>query len=290
MHRVGLIGLGKMGLPIARNLMERGFEVTGYRRSGSPELAAAGGTVAGSAAEVAAAADVLLSIVPDAAAVEEIIAGPAGTLTALRPGTVHIEMSTIDIGHKTPAARRGPGPRRRPAGLPDQRQPRDGRAAPRHHVRVRRPGQRGPGRPGAGRGVRALGLHRRVRHRRADEVHREPAPRRAHGRGRRSARAGPPQRPRPRSRAGHPGRLDRRVGHLEAARPADARPGLDARARPGRHPASHPRADRGLRRRGRACPPRCSARPRMSSTRRSPTAGATSTSRVSTIRSPAHPP
>ena len=101
MHRVGLIGLGKMGLPIARNLMERGFEVTGYRRSGSPELAAAGGTVAGSAAEVAAAADVLLSIVPDAAAVEEVICGPAGTLTALRPGTVHIEMSTIDIGHKT---------------------------------------------------------------------------------------------------------------------------------------------------------------------------------------------
>ncbi len=36
MHRVGLIGLGKMGLPMARNLMERGFAVTGYRRSGSP--------------------------------------------------------------------------------------------------------------------------------------------------------------------------------------------------------------------------------------------------------------
>ena len=101
MHRVGLIGLGKMGLPIARNLMERGFAVTGYRRSGSPELAAAGGTVAGSSAEVAAEAEVLLSIVPDAAAVEEIICGPAGTLTTLRPGTIHIEMSTIDIGHKT---------------------------------------------------------------------------------------------------------------------------------------------------------------------------------------------
>lgn len=101
MHRVGLIGLGKMGLPIARNLMERGFAVTGYRRSGSPELAAAGGTVAGSPAGVAAQTDVLLSIVPDAAAVEEIICGPAGTLTALRPGTIHIEMSTIDIGHKT---------------------------------------------------------------------------------------------------------------------------------------------------------------------------------------------
>ena len=101
MYRVGVIGLGKMGMPIARNLMEHGFAVTGYRRSGSPELAAAGGTVAGSAADVAATADVLLSIVPDAAAVHEVICGPAGTLAALRPGTVHIEMSTIDVAAKS---------------------------------------------------------------------------------------------------------------------------------------------------------------------------------------------
>ena len=70
MDRVGVIGLGKMGLPIAMNLMERGFRVTGYRRSGSPELKAAGGATAGSAAEVAANADVLLSIVPGAELVE----------------------------------------------------------------------------------------------------------------------------------------------------------------------------------------------------------------------------
>jgi putative dehydrogenase len=95
-----MIGLGQMGLPIARNLMDAGFAVTGFRRSGSPELAAAGGTVAASPAEVAAGADVLLSIVPDAAAVTEVICGPAGTLTALRPGTVHIEMSTIDVAEK----------------------------------------------------------------------------------------------------------------------------------------------------------------------------------------------
>ena len=38
LDRVGLIGLGKMGQPIAGNLMGRGFPVTGYRRSGSPEL------------------------------------------------------------------------------------------------------------------------------------------------------------------------------------------------------------------------------------------------------------
>jgi L-threonate 2-dehydrogenase len=100
MYRVGVIGLGKMGLPIARNLMERGFGVTGYRRHGSPELAAAGGTVARSSADVAATADVLLSIVPDAAALREVICGEVGTLTTLRPGTIHIEMSTIGVADK----------------------------------------------------------------------------------------------------------------------------------------------------------------------------------------------
>jgi 3-hydroxyisobutyrate dehydrogenase len=100
MDRVGIIGLGKMGLPIARNLIERGFTVTGYCRSGSPELARAGGTVAGSAAEVAAETDVLLSILPGAQDVEEVIGGPAGALRTLRSGTIHIEMSTIDVDCK----------------------------------------------------------------------------------------------------------------------------------------------------------------------------------------------
>jgi 3-hydroxyisobutyrate dehydrogenase-like beta-hydroxyacid dehydrogenase len=71
MYRVGMIGLGKMGLPIARNLVERGFQIIGYRRSGSPELAALGGTVAGSPAEVAGHADILLSILPNDQSVTE---------------------------------------------------------------------------------------------------------------------------------------------------------------------------------------------------------------------------
>jgi 3-hydroxyisobutyrate dehydrogenase len=100
MYRVGVIGLGKMGMPIARNLAERGFEIIGYRRSGSPELIEAGGSVAASPAEVAERADVLLSILPDAAAIEEVVCGAAGTLVTLRPGTVHIEMSTVDVGDK----------------------------------------------------------------------------------------------------------------------------------------------------------------------------------------------
>jgi L-threonate 2-dehydrogenase len=100
MDRVGVIGLGKMGLPIAMNLMSRGFHVTGYRRSGSPDLVKAGGTVAASAAEVAARADVILSIVPTAEDVEEIITGPQGILSTLKEGTIHIEMSTIDVDRK----------------------------------------------------------------------------------------------------------------------------------------------------------------------------------------------
>lgn len=100
MTTVGVIGLGKMGLPIAQNLIERGFNVVGYRRSGTAELAALGGTGAQSAAEVASSSDVLLSILPDVAALREVILGPNGTLTKLRPGTVHVEMSTLDVPEK----------------------------------------------------------------------------------------------------------------------------------------------------------------------------------------------
>jgi 3-hydroxyisobutyrate dehydrogenase len=97
---IGIIGLGKMGMPIARNLMAKGFGVTGFRRTPSDALAEAGGVRAESPADVAAAADVLLSILPDAAAVEEVVCGPYGTLKAMRPGTVHIEMSTVDVTRK----------------------------------------------------------------------------------------------------------------------------------------------------------------------------------------------
>ncbi len=98
--RVAVIGLGKMGLPIARNLLERGFEVTGYRRSPGTELIDAGGQRAESAADAAADADVIISIVPDADAVDEVVLGPAGTLKTMRPGTVHVEMSTIPVPRK----------------------------------------------------------------------------------------------------------------------------------------------------------------------------------------------
>ncbi len=97
---VAVIGLGKMGMPIARNLLERGFAVTGYRRSPDDELEREGGKLAASAAAAVAEADAIVSIVPDADAVDEVVLGPAGTLTTLRPGTVHLEMSTIPVDRK----------------------------------------------------------------------------------------------------------------------------------------------------------------------------------------------
>jgi putative dehydrogenase len=100
MTTVGIIGLGKMGMPIARNLMAKGFPVVGFRRTPSDELAAAGGLFAESPAQVAEQSDVLLSILPDPAAVEEVVCGPYGTLRTLRPGTVHLEMSTVDVARK----------------------------------------------------------------------------------------------------------------------------------------------------------------------------------------------
>ncbi|WP_433526811.1 NAD(P)-dependent oxidoreductase [Nocardia pseudovaccinii] len=101
MRTIGVIGLGKMGLPIAENLLGRGFDVVGYRRSVEcPELEAAGGTLASSPADLAASCEVIVSILPTEEDVEHVILGPEGTLSTMRPGTVHIEMSTIPVTGK----------------------------------------------------------------------------------------------------------------------------------------------------------------------------------------------
>jgi 3-hydroxyisobutyrate dehydrogenase len=100
MGAVGIIGLGKMGLPIARNLLEKGFDVVGFQRSGAAALVAAGGAAATSPADLAARCGVLLSILPDVGALEGVVLGERGTLRGLRPGTVHIEMSTLAVDDK----------------------------------------------------------------------------------------------------------------------------------------------------------------------------------------------
>jgi 3-hydroxyisobutyrate dehydrogenase-like beta-hydroxyacid dehydrogenase len=95
--RVGFAGLGRMGLPMARNVLAAGFELTVFNRT--PEkaqpLVDAGATVAGSPAALAQNSDVVITMVADAAAVRALLGGGDGILAGAAPGTVLAEMSTI---------------------------------------------------------------------------------------------------------------------------------------------------------------------------------------------------
>ncbi|MCZ4150457.1 2-hydroxy-3-oxopropionate reductase, partial [Escherichia coli] len=73
-QNIAFIGLGIMGLPMAKNLVNAGYNVTGYNRSDKAgnELAAAGGTKAASIAQAVADADVIITMVPDSPDVQDV--------------------------------------------------------------------------------------------------------------------------------------------------------------------------------------------------------------------------
>jgi 2-hydroxy-3-oxopropionate reductase len=98
--RIGFIGLGIMGRPMARNLLAAGFDMTAHSRSPGPvdELVAAGAARAASPAAVAAASDVTLTMLPDTPDVELVLAGDEGVVAGAVPGSLVIDMSTIDPG------------------------------------------------------------------------------------------------------------------------------------------------------------------------------------------------
>ncbi len=95
--RLGFIGLGIMGRPMAKNLLTAGHEVTAYNRSEAPraELAAAGARIAGSPAEAAHDAEVVVTMVTDSPDVEAVCLGPGGVIEGAAAGTVVVDMSTI---------------------------------------------------------------------------------------------------------------------------------------------------------------------------------------------------
>lgn len=98
--RVGFVGLGIMGRPMARNLLKAGFSVNAYNRSEGPraELAAAGAQIAGTPAEAARGAEVVITMVNDSPDVEAVILGGDGVIEGVAPGTIVIDMSTISPG------------------------------------------------------------------------------------------------------------------------------------------------------------------------------------------------
>jgi 3-hydroxyisobutyrate dehydrogenase-like beta-hydroxyacid dehydrogenase len=96
--KVGFIGLGRMGLPMARLLLKAGHEVTVYNRTASraEALQADGARLAAAPAEAAGGA-VLMTMLADDAAVEEVIFGPGNAISALGSKSIHVSMSTISV-------------------------------------------------------------------------------------------------------------------------------------------------------------------------------------------------
>jgi 3-hydroxyisobutyrate dehydrogenase len=95
--RVGFVGLGIMGRPMAKNLLKAGFQVTAYNRSPGPrdELAEAGADIATTPREAAEGAAAVITNVTDSPDVEQVILGPDGIVEGAAPGTIVIDMSTI---------------------------------------------------------------------------------------------------------------------------------------------------------------------------------------------------
>lgn len=96
-QRLGFIGLGNLGSPMARRLLAAGFPMMVYNRDTNKTnaIAALGAEAASDPGELAAHVDVVLSCVPDGAAVENVYLGPGGVLRNAKPGTLIIEMSTV---------------------------------------------------------------------------------------------------------------------------------------------------------------------------------------------------
>lgn len=94
---LGFIGLGVMGKPMAKHLLSGGYGLVVHSRSRGPvdELVAAGAVAAGSPAEVARQATIVITMVPDTADVELVLTGPDGVLRGLRADTLVIDMSSI---------------------------------------------------------------------------------------------------------------------------------------------------------------------------------------------------
>jgi len=95
--RVGFVGLGIMGRPMARNLVRAGHEVAVWNRSmpAVDALVADGATAAAGLAEVAATRDAVITMLPDSPDVEAVVLGPDGLLAAADPGTLLVDMSPV---------------------------------------------------------------------------------------------------------------------------------------------------------------------------------------------------
>ncbi len=100
---VGLIGLGKMGLPIAANLLEHGFTVIGYRRHMSDDFIIMGGTPATSSKDVASQCNVVITCLSEDNALLETVSGTNGLIHGTHPGMIVVDIGMLSIEAKEQA-------------------------------------------------------------------------------------------------------------------------------------------------------------------------------------------
>jgi 2-hydroxy-3-oxopropionate reductase len=107
--RIGFIGLGIMGTPMAAHLAAAGHQVTGYARkpAAAKRLTEAGGTAVGSTAEAVAEAEVVITMLPNHPEVEEVVLGDDGVFANAADGLLFIDMSSIRPETAVELARRG---------------------------------------------------------------------------------------------------------------------------------------------------------------------------------------
>jgi 2-hydroxy-3-oxopropionate reductase len=96
--KIGFIGLGIMGRPMAKNLLKAGFSLVVYdvRKEPVEDLVKAGAAGASSSREVAEKTKVVIIIVPDSAEVKDVVLGKDGVMEGVKPGTIVIDMSSIN--------------------------------------------------------------------------------------------------------------------------------------------------------------------------------------------------
>ncbi len=99
MARIGFIGLGNMGLPMAQNLIKAGHAVAGYDvvTASIGRLSAAGGAAATGIAEACAGAEAVITMLPAGEHVRAVYLDAGGVLASVKPGTLLIDSSTIDV-------------------------------------------------------------------------------------------------------------------------------------------------------------------------------------------------
>jgi 3-hydroxyisobutyrate dehydrogenase-like beta-hydroxyacid dehydrogenase len=100
METIGLIGVGKVGMEVARHLLAAGYRVVGYRRSSLAEFESIGGVAARSPAHVGEQSDIVLSCLPGGDSLDEVVAGPHGLVHSARRGQVVVELGSHPLSAK----------------------------------------------------------------------------------------------------------------------------------------------------------------------------------------------